>query len=220
MTSNQKKIDSVNHRVYLARLKSGKSQTQAAREAGMAQSALSAFESGDNKDSGKLLTLAMVYDVHPEWLLTGKGSIDLPFPFIALSARTLNYVQFRDINNYLEGKMENIEKITAYIPGSYSLGEKIFLTDMSDDSMQCDDSSSIPMGYKLIFDIEKAPEVGSIVLVESENRLVIKELALFGNGYILRSKNKNYNNMSPSFNNTNSLFTKILAVLVHAYKQF
>lgn len=220
MRDKDKKLNTPNHRAYLARIKSGKSQAQAAREAGMSQSVLSAFESGDNKESGKSLTLSMVYNVHPEWLLTGKGSIDLPFPFISLLPRKLNYVRFTDIKNYLEGNMENIETITAYLPGVFELGDKLFLTDMIDDSMQCEDSSSIPQGHKLVFDMNKLPEPGNIVLIKIDNKLVVKELACFGDSYIFRSKNKKYPEIKHSLDNANNLFSSILAILVYQYKQY
>ncbi len=65
-------------RIKQRRHVSGLSQNALARRAGVSKSLISKLELGNSKsgETLKLLPLAIALDVSPEWLHTGRGSVD------------------------------------------------------------------------------------------------------------------------------------------------
>ena len=94
-------MDSLKERLKKARLEKGISQKELANKIGRAQSAIAALESGRNKESTNIATIAKVLDVDPVWLETGVGqmknnnkSIEIEAEIEALSG----YIQFKQID--------------------------------------------------------------------------------------------------------------------------
>lgn len=62
-------------RLKTARLKAGLTQTAAAARVDMSQANYHKLESGKNQGSTKMLELALLFGVSPEWLATGAGEM-------------------------------------------------------------------------------------------------------------------------------------------------
>lgn len=68
---------SLKERLKLARSAKGISQKDLAAKIGRNQSAIAALESGRNKESTNIATIAKVLDVDPVWLETGIGNMKI-----------------------------------------------------------------------------------------------------------------------------------------------
>ena len=87
-------------RLKAARLNKGISQKDLAAKIGRNQSAIAALESGRNKESTNIATIAKVLGVDPVWLETGLGEMLPKKDGISDSATAAQdgYIQFKQIN--------------------------------------------------------------------------------------------------------------------------
>lgn len=72
-------MDTLAARAKLARQRAGLTQTQASAASGVKQSDISKIERGDTLRSIGVLALARAYKVDPNWLETGRGSMEPKF---------------------------------------------------------------------------------------------------------------------------------------------
>lgn len=94
-------MDSLKERLKKARSEKGISQKELANKIGRAQSAIAAIESGRNKESTNIATIAKALDVDPVWLETGLGQMKSNNKTLEIIAKTevaSGYIQFKQID--------------------------------------------------------------------------------------------------------------------------
>lgn len=94
-------MDSLKERLKKARFEKGISQKELASRIGRAQSAIAALESGRNKESTNIATIAKALDVDPVWLETGVGQMknnNKPIEVEAKIEVASGYIQFKQID--------------------------------------------------------------------------------------------------------------------------
>lgn len=94
-------MNGLNERLKKARLEKGISQKELATRIGRSQSAIAALESGRNKESTNIATIAQVLGVDPVWLETGNGQMKNAYKsdeMIYENQARNGYIQFKQID--------------------------------------------------------------------------------------------------------------------------
>lgn len=88
-------------RVALARKHAQLTQTQLAKLAGVSQQAINKLESGQSRDSKRIVQIAMACGVRPEWLTSGEEPMASDTPPLAVHARmAANEDDYTDVIGY------------------------------------------------------------------------------------------------------------------------
>ena len=91
----------LNDRVALARKHAQLTQAQLAKLAGVSQQAINKLESGQSRDSKRIVQIAIACGVRPEWLTSGEEPMASDAPAIAFHARTAaNDDDYADVIGY------------------------------------------------------------------------------------------------------------------------
>lgn len=174
-------MDNLAKRLKHAREQAGLSQAALAKLIGSGQSTIGSIENGRNQGSGKLLQIARVLRVRPEWLETGRGPMqeingaEANVSPAAIGERRiplLNYVQagaFVDCGQNFT--MEDVE----YLLTDLDLSERAFALQIKGDSMLPD----FKEGDRIIVDCEVTPRPGDFVVAKnSEQEATFKKYRL------------------------------------------
>lgn len=107
-------MDDIGQRIRKLRLERKLTQGQLAKAIGITQGSLTQLETGKSKSpaSTTLTELARVFEVDPDWLMTGKGSPQAP---VALSDKEAELVLvFRELStegqDYVIGRAKSVQR--------------------------------------------------------------------------------------------------------------
>lgn len=175
-------MDSLANRLRIAREKAGLSQAALAKLIGSGQSTIGSIENGRNQGSGKLLQIARVLSVSPEWLETGRGSMESVqgsgFANVAAAPvgerriPLLNYIQ---AGNFADGGQNFTMAEVEYLLTDLDLSERSFALQIKGDSMRPDFTE----GDRIIVDCEINPRPGDFVVAKnSEEEATFKKYRL------------------------------------------
>ena len=177
-------MNTLKERMVKARKEKGLSQEALAKAVGKSQSAIAAVESGRNKETSGLITIARVLGVRPEWLETGEGAmhpveteapafdnnVNLSLKHALHKIPILSWVQagnWREIE--LSPDLEYIE-ITTPVRDGYGLR-------VQGDSMM----PEFVQGDIIVVSPHAQPENGSyVVVVQEGNKATFKKLVYDG----------------------------------------
>lgn len=174
-------------RFRLAREKNKLSQAKAARMVGVTQSLVYKLEKGLLKGTTHVNAFAMVYGVHPEWILADKGSIDDPYPigeYLREPAR-LPLLTIDQVNAYLRGEIKNTTTEICLMPLPSNIAAHCILMPNPDSAMYspAQHARSIPTAANLIIDLSNQfkPNIDDVLLIsikrsnKNKIRVLIKD---------------------------------------------
>ena len=202
-------------RLRTARKEKGLTQPALAKEIGVTKSAISQWETGTTKsmDSSKLLALASILDVSPNWLSDGKGE-----------KHTIGIATIKDASRGMTVMQSNVTEgpdITGRVPliswvqaGSWAeiidnhhpgdaedwllttakVSNQAFALRVQGDSMTAPHGTSIPEGSIVIVDPNQHCNNGNIVVARLEDSMeaTLKKLVIDGNQKFLKPLNPAY----------------------------
>lgn len=105
-------MNGLKERLKKARFERGISQRELATRIGRAQSAIAALESGRNKESTNIATIAQVLGVDPVWLETGNGQMKNAYKLdeIIYENQARNgYIQFKQIDLFADSETDKFK---------------------------------------------------------------------------------------------------------------
>lgn len=186
--------NSTGARLVMVRQELDLSQTQMAKQLGIAQSTLSQLESGRSQPNAEVLSkLIEAQGVSSDWLLTGRGA-----RFIAdrIAEQTIPLIDADAKAGYRESKAsaEYLETLSRYRIPSFEDGGDYRIFEVEGDSM-------VPTLYPNDYVIcELVPSIrqiedNTLAVVFTEELLVVKRVSFFEDGagsLILRSDNTSY----------------------------
>ncbi|WP_367418662.1 XRE family transcriptional regulator [Snodgrassella alvi] len=198
---------SLRERLKKARLEKGISQKELAARIGRNQSAIGALESGRNKESTNIATIARVLDVDPVWLETGVGdmknkkvnSSDLN---TNSTTATKGYIHFKQLNVKAaagSGKFnESGQNEVRIIEVSENWARKNIGNNFKDISIITASGDSMAPTFEdgdLLFvnTSVKYHKGDGVYVIDTPNGLIVKRIQTTINGDLkIISDNKNY----------------------------
>lgn len=221
---------SLKERLKLARSAKGISQKDLAAKIGRNQSAIAALESGRNKESTNIATIAKVLDVDPVWLETGIGNMKIQKDCIAGSlddAGISGFVQFKrvdlkatmgvgELNNYVQDEVHSIEVSKSWaFKNIGNISNHIAIMTATDNSM----APTIETGDLLFVNLScKCHKEDGIYIIDTPKGWKIRRLQTMINGDLqIISDNKKYvTELIPmSKRKTINIFAKVQAAWSH-----
>lgn len=189
-------MNGLNERLKKARLEKGISQKELATRIGRAQSAIAALESGRNKESTNIATIAQVLGVDPVWLETGNGQIKNVYKsdeMIYENQARNGYIQFKqiDLSADSENEIRLVEISEEWV--RKNIGDDFkntFIITAPDDSMY----PTFSNGDLLFVNIAiKCHRGDGVYLIATPKSLLVKRIqaTICGDLKII-SDNKNY----------------------------
>lgn len=192
-------------RLKLARSAKGISQKDLAAKIGRNQSAIAALESGRNKESTNIATIAKVLDVDPVWLETGIGNMKTQKDYIASSfdkAEISGFVQFKqvdlkttmgigELNNYAQNEVQSIKVSESWaLKKIGNISNHIAIMTATDNSL----APTIETGDLLFVNLScKCHKGDGIYIIDTPKGLKIRHLQTMINGDLqIISDNKKY----------------------------
>lgn len=215
-------MSSFSDRFKILRKRLGVSQAQLAKIVGVSQSLVDQIENKNQAGSKHINAFARAFGVHPDWLLTHKGSIDEPYPYAASSTQVtlLPLININQIDKYQKGdqKLTKFIKEICMLPLEKSIAEESILLKMPDSSMfsSKNEANSVAIGSDLIihFPKKKRPKLvaGELYLINAEGKNKIRMLKKDKYGLSLVPLNLTYKSYA-------STECKILGVVLASYKK-
>lgn len=189
-------MNSLKDRLKKARLEKGISQKELATRIGRAQSAIAALESGRNKESTNIATIAQVLGVDPVWLETGNGQMKNVYKsdeMIYENQARNGYIQFKqiDLSADSENEIRLVEISEEWV--RKNIGDDFkntFIITAPDDSMY----PTFSKGDLLFVNIAiKCHRGDGVYLIATPKSLLVKRIqaTICGDLKII-SDNKNY----------------------------
>lgn len=189
-------MNGLNERLKKARLEKGISQKELATRIGRSQSAIAALESGRNKESTNIATIAQVLGVDPVWLETGNEQMKNAYKsdeIIYENQARNGYIQFKQINLFADSENEirlveiSEEWVRKNIGNDF---KNTFIITAPDDSMY----PTFSNGDLLFVNIAiKCHRGDGVYLIATPKSLLVKRIqaTICGDLKII-SDNKNY----------------------------
>lgn len=189
-------MNGLNERLKKARLEKGISQKELATRIGRSQSAIAALESGRNKESTNIATIAQVLGVDPVWLETGNGQMKNTYKsdeMIYENQARNGFIQFKKIDLFADSENEirlveiSEEWVRKNIGNDF---KNTFIITAPDDSMY----PTFSNGDLLFVNIAiKCHRGDGVYLIATPKSLLVKRIqaTICGDLKII-SDNKNY----------------------------
>jgi transcriptional regulator with XRE-family HTH domain len=184
-------------RLKAARKKQGITQKKLAELAGLAQTTIGNLEAGITSSSSHMNAIAKALDVHPEWLISHRFTIDLPYIDGSYYAdlTKLPLIDFNQIDDYLAGKIEkeNLNYQLCLIPMNTRNSENVFMLKVPDDAL----AKKVAEGEILVVDSTEQHLLGDVVLIKTQdNSNKIRILAADGDDVFFKAASSDYKNYS------------------------
>lgn len=173
----------LSERLKQARKNKGLSQSALARMIGTGQSTIASLENGDNKSTTRILDIAKVLNVSPNWLEKGGN----------LTTQTSNYQQkgvpiisWEDVKNLPTFPEKIKEYVSSEIPASPYYYALLIKNDLMTPLFQ--------IGSIIIVDLYKKPQNGSFIIYfeKNEPRALLRKYTQDGNNIYLTPINTSY----------------------------
>ncbi|ORE99543.1 hypothetical protein BGI15_07795 [Snodgrassella alvi] len=189
-------MNGLNERLKKARLEKGISQKELATRIGRSQSAIAALESGRNKESTNIATIAQVLGVDPVWLEIGNGQMKNAYKsdeMIYENQARNGFIQFKKIDLFADSENEirlveiSEEWVRKNIGNDF---KNTFIITAPDDSMY----PTFSNGDLLFVNIAiKCHRGDGVYLIATPKSLLVKRIqaTICGDLKII-SDNKNY----------------------------
>ncbi|MBL5931041.1 LexA family protein [Lelliottia amnigena] len=183
-----------NERVSTLRKSLGLTQTELAKQVGIVQRQIAAYEGGESKPrDAVLLRLASALGTTAGWLASGDGQEPNLKNFIPYtSVRQLPLVTMGAFANRLE---EVLKTTTAFHPCSVAVSESAFAMKIAGESMIGSGGFSFPDGCIVTFDPQVEPMQGSFVLYGYGEEMTFKQYFSDLFQVTLKALNKNYSDL-------------------------
>ena len=189
-------MNGLNERLKKARLEKGISQKELATRIGRSQSAIAALESGRNKESTSIASIAQVLGVDPVWLETGNGQMKNAYKsdeMIYENQARNGFIQFKKIDLFAdyENEIRLVEISEKWVRKNIGNDFKnTFIITAPDDSMY----PTFSNGDLLFVNIAiKCHRGDGVYLIATPKSLLVKRIqaTICGDLKII-SDNKNY----------------------------
>lgn len=199
-------MNGLKERLKKARFEKGISQRELATRIGRAQSAIAVLESGRNKESTNIATIAQVLGVDPVWLETGNGQMKNAYKLdeIIYENQARNgYIQFKQIDLFADSETDkfkdsNIHNEVRLVEISEEWARKnigndfknTFIITAPDDSMYPTFSNGDLLFVNIAIKCHRGD--GVYVIATPKNLLVKRIQATISGDLKIISDNKNY----------------------------
>lgn len=207
-------MKTLQERLRHARISKGMSQAELGKAIDKSQSAIAALESGRNKESTNIVSLAKVLDVDPLWLETGEGGAPAPkanpfegglfsrgranvepAPEIKPAIPIISWVAAGCFTTMPEQHYPSTEDKDSWVYTTRNHSPKSFGLKVRGESMSNPGSKhSFQEGEIVLVDPEMNAANGDFVIVrlDDEAEATFKKLIIEGNNYYLTALNPDW----------------------------
>lgn len=183
-----------NERVSTLRKSLGLTQTELAKQVGIVQRQIAAYEGGESKPrDAVLLRLASALGTTPGWLASGDGQVPNLKNFIPYTS--VRQIPILTMGPFADRLEETLKSTTTFHACSIQVGERAFALKIVGESMSGLGAFSFPAGCIVIFDPDVEPQQGSFVLYGYESEMTFKQYFSDLFQITLRALNKNYSDL-------------------------
>lgn len=188
-------FDSLFHeRVSTLRKSLGLTQTELAKQVGIVQRQIAAYEGGESKPrDAVLLRLASALGTTPGWLASGDGQEPNLRNFIPYTS--LRQIPLLTMGPFADRLDEALKSATAFHPCSVTVSDSAFALKIVGESMSGSGGFSFPAGCIVTFDPLIDPQQGSFVLYGYEDEMTFKQYFTDLFQVTLKALNKNYGDL-------------------------
>lgn len=180
-----------NDRVSTLRKSLGLTQTELAKQVGIVQRQIAAYEGGDSKPrDAVLLRLAFALGTTPGWLASGDGQEPDIKNFIPYTS--VRQIPLLTMGSFAKRLDDALKSTTMFHPCSIAVSEKSFALKIVGESMSGSNGFSFPSGCIVTFDPEIEPQQGNFVLYGYEDEMTFKQYFTDLFQVTLKALNKNY----------------------------
>lgn len=181
-------------RVSTLRKSLGLTQTELAKQVGIVQRQIAAYEAGESKPrDAVLMRLAAALGSTAGWLATGDGQEPNLKNFIPYTS--VRQIPLVTMGPYADKINEVLRSTTTYHPCSIEVSDQAFAMKIVGSSMMGSGGFSFPEGCIVIFDPSVKPEQGSFVLFGYEDEMTFKQYFKDLYQITLKSLNSDYGDL-------------------------
>ncbi|HHS8483345.1 TPA: helix-turn-helix domain-containing protein [Yersinia enterocolitica] len=181
-------------RVSATRKAIGLTQTELAKQVGIVQRQIAAYEAGDAKPRDNVLVrLAKALGTTPEWLSCGGGSSPELKTFIPYTS--VRQLPLLEMGSYADRFNDALAEADSFHPCSIGVGPNAFSMIILGNSMTGSGGYSFLHGSIVTFDPDIEPLSGSFVLYGYEEEMTFKQYFPDLFQITLRSLNDDYSDL-------------------------
>jgi SOS-response transcriptional repressor LexA len=183
-----------NERVSTLRKSLGLTQTELAKQIGVVQRQIAAYEGGESKPrDAVLLRLASALGTTPGWLASGDGQEPNLRNFIPYTS--VRQVPLLTMGPFADRLEEALKSATTFHPCGIKVSDESFALKIVGESMSGSGGFSFPAGCVVIFDPKVEPRQGSFVLYGYEDEMTFKQYFSDLFQITLKALNENYGDL-------------------------
>lgn len=188
-------FDSLFHeRVSTLRKSLGLTQTELAKQVGIVQRQIAAYEGGESKPRDPvLLRLASALGTTPGWLASGDGQEPNLRNFIPYTS--VRQIPLLTMGPFADRLDEVLKSATTFHPCGVAVSDSAFALKIVGESMRGSGGFSFPPGCIVTFDPSVEQQQGSFVLYGYEEEMTFKQYFSDLFQVTLKALNKNYGDL-------------------------
>ncbi|WNP33571.1 XRE family transcriptional regulator [Enterobacter kobei] len=188
-------FDSLFHeRVSTLRKSLGLTQTELAKQVGIVQRQIAAYEGGESKPrDAVLMRLAAALGTTAGWLASGDGQEPNLKNFIPYTS--VRQIPLMTMGPFADRLDEALRSASTFHPCSVAVSDNAFALKIVGESMSGSGGFSFPSGCIVTFDPSIEPQQGSFVLYGYEGEMTFKQYFTDLFQVTLKALNKNYGDL-------------------------